>query len=178
LRPGNNMSNRRPIIDPILSLSFAVHSDPEVYALLLGSGLSRSAGIPTGWEVVIDLIRKLASLMKADCEPRPEEWYVKTFGEQPDYARLLDEIAKSPAERQQLLRGYFEPTEEEREQGMKIPTRAHRAIAELAKREYVKLIITTNFDRLLETALGEIGVSPTVISSTDHIRGARPLAHS
>jgi len=149
-----------------------------VYALLLGSGLSRSAGIPTGWEVVIDLIRKLASLMKADCEPRPEEWYVKTFGEQPDYARLLDEIAKSPAERQQLLRGYFEPTEEEREQGMKIPTRAHRAIAELAKREYVKLIITTNFDRLLETALGEIGVSPTVISSTDHIRGARPLAHS
>jgi len=32
-----------------------------------------------------------------------------------DYAELLDEIAKSPTERQQLLRNYFEPNEEERE---------------------------------------------------------------
>ena len=47
------------MIDPILSLSFGMHSIKGAYALLLGSGVSRSAGIPTGWEVVLDLIRKL-----------------------------------------------------------------------------------------------------------------------
>jgi hypothetical protein len=166
------------MLEPILSLAIALQSDPGVYALLLGSGLSRSAGIPTGWEIVLDLVRKLARLMGEDCEPRPEEWYRTKFGEDPDYARLLDEIAKTPAERQQLLRGYFEPDEDEREQGLKVPTPAHRSIADLVSKGYVKVILTTNFDRLLEKALDEVGVSPTIISSSDHIRGARPLAHT
>jgi hypothetical protein len=166
------------MLEPTLSLAIALQSDPGVYALLLGSGLSRSAGIPTGWEIVLDLIRKLARLMGEDCKPRPEEWYRTKFGEDPDYAKLLDEVAKSPAERQQLLRGYFEPNEDEREQGLKMPTPAHRAIADLVSRGYVRVILTTNFDRLLEKALDEIGVNPTVISSADHARGARPLAHT
>lgn len=59
------------MLDPILSLAIAMQSDPGVYALLVGSGLSRSAGIPTGWEVVLDLIRKLALLMNEDCGRRP-----------------------------------------------------------------------------------------------------------
>lgn len=166
------------MVEPILSLAIALQSDPGVYALLLGSGLSRSAGIPTGWEIVLDLIRKLARLTGEDCEPRPEEWYRTKFGEAPDYSKLLDGIAKSPAERQQLLRGYFEPNEEEREQGLKEPTPAHRAIADLVSRGYVRVILTTNFDRLLEKALDEVSVNPTVISSADHARGTRPMAHT
>lgn len=166
------------MLEPTLSLAIALQSDPGVYALLLGSGVSRSAGIPTGWEIVLDLIRKLAYVMNEDCEPQPEEWYRTNFGEEPDYAKLLDEIAKSPAERQQLLRTYFEPNEEEREQGLKVPTPAHRAIAELVSQGYIRVILTTNFDRLLEKALDEVGVFPTVISSADHTRGARPLSHT
>jgi hypothetical protein len=50
-----------------------------------------------------------------------------------------------PAERQQLLRGYFEPTEEEAEQGIKSPTPAHKAIAELVSEGYVRVVLTTNF---------------------------------
>ena len=166
------------MLDPELSLAIAIQSDPGVYALLLGSGLSKSAGIPTGWEIVLDLIRKLAHLMGDDCEPAPDEWYSARFGVDADYARLLHEIAKTPAERQQLLRRYFEPDEKDLEQGLKVPTQAHRAIADLASRGYVKIILTTNFDRLLEKALDEVGLSPMVISSTDHIRGARPLTHT
>jgi hypothetical protein len=166
------------MVDPTLSLAIAMQSDPGVYALLLGSGLSKSAGIPTGWEIVLDLIRKLALLRGEDCEPTPEEWYNRTYGEEADYSRLLNEIAKSPAERQQLLRSYFEPNEEEAEQGLKVPTVAHRSIAELAKRGYVKIVLTTNFDRLMEKSLEEAGVPPTVISTTDHINGARPLSHT
>jgi hypothetical protein len=112
------------MIDPMLSLALSVYSNSGVYALLLGSGVSRSAGIPTGWEVVLDLIRKVAHLEQEDCEPEPEVWYTAKYGAAPDYAKLLQALAKSPAERSQLLKSYFEPTEEEREQGLKVPTPA------------------------------------------------------
>jgi len=166
------------MIDPILSLYFSIHSNPGVYALLLGSGVSRSAGIPTGWEVVLDLIRKLARLKGEDCEPDPGAWFKEKFGREPEYSRLLYDISKSSSERQQLHKSYFEPTEEEREQGLKLPTSAHKAIAELISKGYVKVIITTNFDRLLEKALEESGVMPVVISTPDGVDGAIPLIHS
>jgi hypothetical protein len=34
-------------------ISNSIYSNKGVFALLLGSGISRSAGIPTGWEVVL-----------------------------------------------------------------------------------------------------------------------------
>jgi len=166
------------MIDPMVSLAFAVYSNKGAYALLLGSGISRASGIPTGWEVVLDLIRKVAKLEGEDCEPDPADWFRKKHGAEPDYSKLLDGIAKTPAERQQLLRGYFEPTEEERDQGLKLPSAAHKAIAQLVAAGYLRVIITTNFDRLMEKALEEIGVAPTVISTKDQLTGALPLAHS
>ena len=165
-------------MDPMLSLAFSIQSNKGVYALLLGSGVSRSAKIPTGWEVVLELVRKLALLQSADCEPEPEAWYLKQYGKLPDYSALLDEIAKTPAERQQLLRSYFEPTPEEQEEKAKQPTTAHHAIARLVADGYIKVIITTNFDRLMELALQEAGVAPLVISTPDQIEGALPLVHT
>lgn len=43
------------INDPLLKLAFSLEASPGVYALLLGSGLSRDAGIPAGWDIVLDL---------------------------------------------------------------------------------------------------------------------------
>jgi hypothetical protein len=166
------------MIDPMLSLAFSMHSSKGVYALLLGSGTSRTAGIPTGWEVTLDLIRKLAAMKKENCEPDPVAWYKTTFGEDPDYSKILNAIAKSPSERQQLLQGYFEPSEEDRELGLKKPTAAHRAIAQLVGGGYVRVILTTNFDRLLEQSLEAVGVVPTVISTPDAVSGSLPLTHS
>ncbi len=166
------------MIDPMISLAFSMHSNKGVYALLLGSGISRSAGIPTGWEVVLDLIRKVAHLQNADCEPNPEVWYKSEFGEEPDYSKLLERLLKTAPERQQLLKSYFEPTEEEREEGKKLPTVAHKAIAELVASGHIRVIITTNFDRLMEDALRAIGIEPTIISTTDALKGAMPLIHT
>jgi len=166
------------MIDSILSLALSIHTNKGVYALLLGSGVSRSAGIPTGWEVVLDLIRKLALLKGQDCEPDPAAWFKDTFGEEPDYAKLLDDIAKSPSERQQLLRNYFEPSEAEKEQGLKAPMACHKAIAELVASGFVRVVVTTNFDRLLEKAMESIGIIPTVISTPDAVDGALPLTHT
>ena len=166
------------MIDPLISLAFAVHSNPGVYACLLGSGISRAAEIPTGWEVTLDLVRKLAHLHDEDCEPNPSTWYEDRFGEEPNYSRLLRELAHSQAERNQLLKAYFEPTEEERERGKKVPTAAHKAVAELVAGGHIRIVITTNFDRLMESALDDVRVAPTVIASPDAAEGMRPLAHS
>jgi len=166
------------MIDPIISLSFSIYSNKGVYSLLLGSGVSRSAGIPTGWEVVLDLIRRLAHLKGEECEPDPSIWYKNKFQEEPDYSKLLDEIAKSASERNQLLRGYFEPSEEDLEQSLKVPTQAHKAIAKLVVNAYIRVIVTINFDRLIEKALETTGIIPTVISTPDAVEGALPIQHT
>jgi hypothetical protein len=166
------------VIDPIHSLAFSLQANPGVYAVLLGSGVSRSARIPTGWEITIDLVRKLAQVSGEDCSPAPAVWYEAKYGKVADYSDLLDALAKSPAERQQLLRAYLEPSEAEREEGAKAPTPAHRSIAELAAKGYIRVIITTNFDRLMETALADAGVVPSVVSSVDQLLGAMPLIHT
>ena len=166
------------MIGPTLSLAISVHSNRGVYALLLGTGLSKSSGVPTGWEIVQDLIRKLAALKGAGSPADAETWYRTVFGREPDYSEILDEIAKSPAERMQLLRGYFEPSEQEREEGRKLPTAAHRAIAQLIAKGYVQVVVTTNFDQLLEQALVDVGIHPMVTSTPDPAKGALPLAHS
>ena len=90
----------------------------------------------------------------------------------------LEELTGSPDERRAILHSYIEPTEKDREEGRKVPTAAHRAIAELVRRGYIKVIVTTNFDRLTETALREIGVEPTVVASVDALSGAEAIAHS
>jgi SIR2-like domain len=166
------------MIDPFIQLAFNIHSSPGVFALLLGSGVSRSAEIPTGWEVMLELIRKVAALESADCEPDPEKWYAECHGEEPNYSSLLDRLAPTPALRQQLLRSYFEPTEDERDQGKKLPTRAHHAITSLVRSGALRVIITINFDRLIETALEAGGITPTIISSPDDVDGATPIVHA
>lgn len=166
------------MIDPLHSLAFSVQANPGVYAVLIGSGVSRSARIPTGWEITLDLVRKLAEVAGENCGTDPALWYRGRYGKEPDYSDLLDAVAKTPAERQQLLRAYLEPSDEERAEGLKAPTTAHRAIASLAAKGYIRVIISTNFDRLMETALADVGLAPTVLSSPDQVHGAMPLIHT
>lgn len=166
------------MIDPLDALAFSIHSSPGVYALLLGSGVSRSANIPTGWEVTLDLIRKLAAANDESTGTDPEKWYRDRFDRAAQYSDLVDALGKTPTERQQLLRGYFEPANPSDPDNDKQPTIAHRSIATLVAKGFVRVIVTTNFDRLLEKALAEINIAPVVLSSSDHIQGALPLIHT
>ncbi len=166
------------MIDPIHSLAFSIQANRGVYAALVGSGISRAAEIPTGWEITLGLVHGLAALQNNTAEPDPETWYREQFGREPDYSDLLENLARTPAERQQLLRSYWEPNEQERAEGKKQPTAAHHAIAALVAQGFIKVIITTNFDRLMESALRDAGVEPTVLSSPDHVQGMLPLIHT
>lgn len=165
------------MIDPILTLAHSVQSNKGVFALLLGSGVSRAAGIPTGWDVTLDLVRRVAAMEGADQPVEPEVWFKEKHGKSPEYSDLLDLLARTGSERRSILHPLFEPTAEERATGLKVPTRAHKAISRLVEGGYIKVIITTNFDRLLETALEEQGIIPTVLSTVDSINGAKPLMH-
>ncbi len=162
-------------LEPFDALAVSLHHGPGVFALLIGSGLSRAAGIPTGWEITLDLIRELGALNDNTESDDWAKWYREKFGIEPSYSEILDKIASTPSERRSILHRYIEPAEGEE---TRRPTKAHRAIAKLVEDGIIRVIVTTNFDRLLENALRELGIEATVIASDDAISGAVPLIHS
>lgn len=164
--------------DPFTQISFSVHENKGVFAVLIGSGLSRSASIPTGWEITLDLVRRVATSQGVEEQADWAEWYRQRTGQEPNYSTLLEELATSPDERRAILHRYIEPSPEERDEGCKTPTKAHRSIAQLVRSGHFRVIVTTNFDRLMENALREQGVEPTVVASPDALAGAEPLTHS
>ena len=161
-------------IEPIHSLAISMQARPKLYALLLGSGVSKAANMPTGWEVVLRLAKELA-VTKGANPPDVVKWYRDNYHSEPDYSQLLERLAPTPADRQQLQRQYWEASSTN--DGPKQPTKAHRAIADLVKGGFVKIIVTTNFDRLVENALREAGVEPMILKSPDDIAGMTPLDH-
>ena len=89
---------------------------------------------------------------------------VRSFGEQ---------LAPTEGARQALLRPFFDPAPSN---GRVVrASEAHRAIARLAAQGRVRLLLTTNFDQLMEHALAEVGVTPQVISSASAIAGMRGM---
>lgn len=164
--------------DPTTQLAFSMYENRGVYAVLLGSGVSRSAGIPTGWEITMELVKRAGIASGVGEQDDWQAWYVGQTGQQPNYSTLLETLADTQSERRAIVQSFLEPTPQELEDGLKVPTRAHRAIAEMVKAGHVRVIVTTNFDRLMENALRDAGIEPTIISSVDTLAGAEPLTHA
>ena len=162
-------------MDSTLALSFSLHNIKGGTALLLGSGISSAAGILTGWGITLDLVKRIAAVEGESAGSNPEHWYKERYGKEPDYAELIELLAPTPAERQRLLLPYFVASDEEREKKQKQPTKAHHAIAQFVAAGYIRVILTTNFDPLLELALEAVGVTPAIISDPSAITGMMPL---
>ena len=77
--------------NPMVSLASSVHAGPGTFALLLGSGISVSAGVPSGWGVMIELIRRLAVLHNQDAGDDPVAWYREQVGGEPDYSTIIED---------------------------------------------------------------------------------------
>lgn len=158
-------------IDPKISLAVLLVESPGEYALMLGSGISRAAGIPTGWEVTVELGRRVAEAtgVKGLDEDEVVAWWQESHGSELNYSEVLAELAPTPSDRRNLLAEFFAGE----------PTAAHRAIARLVKAGHIRVVVTTNFDELLETALRDEGVAGfQVIASPDGINGTKPLVHA
>lgn len=166
-------------VDPRTVLATLLEAAPGAMAVLVGSGMSRSAGIPTGWEVVQDLIRRVAQAeghASAEIDDHPEDWWASTYGGDPRYDTIVDALGLTPSARQALLRRYFDPTPEQG--GPILPTPGHNALASLVASGRIRVIVTTNFDRLIERSLDAAGVTPQVISSAAGVKGMTPLVHA
>lgn len=161
------------MIEPHVSLAFAMQSSPGAYVALLGAGMSAAAGVPAAWEIQNDLISKLAAARGVQIAD-PIEWYRATYDANPSYDTLLNALAPTPELRRALLRTYFERSEDD-PPGSKQPTEAHHALARLVVAGHVRIILTTNFDHLVETALRAAGVEPVVASSASDLQGLAPL---
>ncbi len=166
-------------IDPRIALATSVHASPGVYAVLVGSGMSTAAGVLTGWGVVLDLIRKIAAaegVDLAEAQREPNEWFTETYGRDPRYDELVSTLACTDLARQALLGRYFDPPASDGARSA--PTAAHHGLAWLCATGRVRVILTTNFDRLLEQALQDAGVAAQILSTADDRRGMTPLAHA
>ena len=63
------------MIDPRVSIAFALRSNPGAYAILVGSGVSVGASIPTGWQVMLDLRSKVARVLGEGPGNDVSNWY-------------------------------------------------------------------------------------------------------
>lgn len=136
------------------------------------------AGVPTTWEVLRQLVAGCAGAAgETDdaverAEQDPEGWWTERTGQPLRWGDLLEQLAPTPAARQLLLRKYFEPTEDP------ASSAAHHTLAALVKSGRINLIVTTNFDRLIERHLADVGVEPQVIATEDDVHGMTPLVHA
>ncbi|HOO96727.1 MAG TPA: SIR2 family protein [Caldisericia bacterium] len=130
------------------------------FVLLLGSGISRSAGIKTGYEITEDMI---ARLMKKKGLPVEKcfEWFKNEYGIDPSFTDVLEQFSSDPLQRINLIKEYIREGK---------PSIAHEKIAALCKKRYIKFIITTNFDDLIEQTLKDVKLLPTVISSPEQTK--------
>jgi tetratricopeptide (TPR) repeat protein len=121
--------------------------------LLCGAGISVNSGIPS----VVPFTKHLLKKLGADVD------HIETFVNSGFPFEAMMEVLKARLDIFKLL-GLFDVIN---------PNDNHSLIAWLAKSGWLKLIITTNFDRNIETALKDLGLQKdidfTVIIDLDHV---------
>ena len=162
------------MIDPIIPLAVAVAEGRGTYALLLGSGVSRDAQIPTGSDIFWDTLgnlRHMQALNTSDRLGRDElqAWFEASEFKGLGYSEILAELFPSQEERRRYLSGFFQGKE---------PGDAHRRVIALVRDSLVRVIVTTNFDQLLEKALEAEGLEFDSVYSSEDLANIRPREHS
>ena len=92
-------------------------------------------------------------------------WASAQLGAEPTYSLVLEKLFPERAQRQELLSGLFIGKE---------PTEAHRSLARLAASGLVRVIVTTNFDRLIEASLDDLGVRWSRVTNEAELGTAQP----
>lgn len=173
-----------PSDDLYLPLAFSMHSTPGAYAVLVGAGVSMGAGLPTAWDIVVDLARKLCYQVNPDraeglTADNVEEWYVATYNVPLSYSGLLEQVAPTVHEREAVLRQYFEPQSDvsgtDTTTRRFLPSVAHESIADMMAAGVIRVVVTMNFDHLLEDALSARGIDPVIVRTDNDAAGLAPL---
>lgn len=161
------------MIDPILPLSISIAEGKGVYALFLGSGISRSAGIPTGGEIRWDSIKHLYKL-ENNVHDIPEDteinkWFESSQYKDFNYSKILEGLCPSQEDRRNFLEKYFVGRN---------PSAAHDVISTIVQKNLIRVIVTTNFDQLLEKSLEKKNIDYDVVASEADLNNSKPREHS
>ena len=165
-------------VSPFLSLAASIYNAPGVYAALVGAGMSTEAGLKTGRDVTRGLAELEALHIEGNVPKDVDAWWTRVKSVPLSYSALVEAIAPTAGQRQALLRSVVEPSVDEIAAGLKVPTAAHQGLADLVLSGFVRIIITTNFDRLIESALHAAGIEEQVLSGPEDLTGMVPLQHT
>ena len=155
-------------MNPIIKLIANAQPGEKKFMLFVGAGVSKDAGVPTAW----DLMLKTASLLYAveNKEIKEninyEEWFLNSDYEKMSYSELIEKVYSTNQDQQDFLQQYLSSAK---------PGKVHELIAELARREIIRVIITTNFDQYIEDSLKEKGLDIQVISTEEDLKNSEPL---
>ena len=157
-------------MNPLVTLTASALPGEKKYIVFAGAGISKDAGIPTSW----DLMVKTASILyssetdKIDSTIDLEKWFIDSKYSKISYSKIMELIYPKTADQQSFLRQFL---------GRYQVGKSHKGIAELVRRGIIRAIITTNFDNYIEKALEEIGLETQVISTIEDLRNSEPLIH-
>lgn len=132
------------------------------YLNLIGSEESTWLGVPTLGEIGEHILVKLQTL-EGQIEPPPEPW------------DLIHRMAKTPVAVINLMRYYYEPTDEDRLLKRKLPSTFHYNLARSVEIKPGQIIVTTNRDRLIEWGLAKFGITPQVIKQASDLANLTPF---
>lgn len=159
-------------MNPIVKLIANALPGDKKYILFAGAGVSKDAGIPTTW----DLMLKTAGILciadnpdnKINSDFDLEKWFTESKYSQMEYSELMELIYSKNPDQQNFLKKFLNNHE---------IGDSHKGIAELARRGIIRAIITTNFDHCIEKALEEKGLEVQVISTEEDLKNSEPLIH-
>jgi hypothetical protein len=161
-------------LDPLTRAAFALHRRPGSYVALLGAGISKPTGVASAWQILEDLARSAAAA-QGEHPSDVIAWWSHRFGKLPTYSDVLETLGSNQIERRALLEPYFRRGEEGVETQERTPSLAHRELARLVARGSIRVILTLNFDHLMEEALRAEGVEPTIVVGSRGIEEMEPL---
>ena len=159
-------------IDPILPLSISIAEGKGTYAFFLGSGISSMAGVPTGTKLLELTKEKLYMMDKTlktiDNAENFQKWLELKDINDIDYSKLL-EMFPSEEDRRIFLEQFFSDVK---------PTESHVTVAKMVEKGLIKVIITTNFDRLMESALDDRKIDYDVVDCSHDLKTLKPREHA
>jgi len=159
-------------MNPIIRLAASALPGEKKYILFAGAGVSKDAGVPTAWDVMIQTAGLLYAESVKNGEKDPninlESWFQSSQYGQMSYAELMEQLHPNYPDQQSFLNQAL---------GTHPVGEVHKLIAELARRGIIRAIVTTNFDDYLEKALEEVKIRAQVISNDDDLTHCEPLIH-
>jgi NAD-dependent SIR2 family protein deacetylase len=123
-----------------IALAQSLAMKERQFVLFCGSGVSKDAGIPTGWDILLEILKRLRHHIenqKLDYSTSQMESYYNTNYKGLTYSQIIERVYTYPEDQISFLQSQFEG---------KNPGRSHELIVEWVKSGLIRFIITTNFD--------------------------------